>query len=124
MYNRYRVGAYALLTEVLPFRLGPNVTPMTIAKDAKCMKFMCHTACQTLLTSIWKQDMALNTKWLLFPLFMIFPINLFTIHFKLDNLSLYKKFGSKSKKQIVQKPEKKTNESKHILYKNKASQIV
>jgi hypothetical protein len=47
MYAMDDEGAYRVLVSELPFDLGPYVTPLVIADDAKAMEFMSQGCCQT-----------------------------------------------------------------------------
>ena len=89
MYEMSREDAYASLVALLPFRWSQNVTPLSIADSAECMRFMGHACCQTLLQLIWMHYMDLDTaSWKLLPVFAFFPfINIPMITFDEDNLS-------------------------------------
>lgn len=61
MYEADAEGAYRVLVSELPFDLGPYITPLVIADDAKAMKFMSQGGCQTYLQRVWKGNMVVET---------------------------------------------------------------
>jgi hypothetical protein len=76
MYAMDDEGAYRVLVSELPFDLGPYITPLVIADDAKAMEFMSQGCCQTYLQRIWKGNMAVET-----PLWTVLFIYLFNYLF-------------------------------------------
>lgn len=61
MYDLDPRGAHEVLISELPLDLGPYVTPLVIANDAKAMDFMSHACCQTLFQKVWKGHMGMET---------------------------------------------------------------
>ena len=64
LYDLNRKEAYSSLVAAVPFNWGQDVTPISIADDAKAMRFMGHACCQTFLDLVWMKYMELDThKW-------------------------------------------------------------
>ena len=53
IYENKKEDAHRNLLARIPFQLGRAITPLSIANDAQCMKFMGHVSCQTLLHVVW-----------------------------------------------------------------------
>ena len=88
MYEMSREETYASLVAQLPFRWSQNVTPLSLADSAECMKFMGHASCQTFLNLIWMRYMDLDTAaWKLLPIFAFCPLNILMITFDEGNIS-------------------------------------
>ena len=89
MYETNRNAAYTSLVSHLPFHLSRNVTPLSLADDAMCMRVIGHLCSQTLLILIWMNHLNVDTHPLKFlPIFTILPfINLPFITVDEDSLS-------------------------------------
>jgi len=61
MYDLDHEGSYRVLISELPFGLGPYVTPLVIADDARAKDFMSQGCCQTYLQRVWKGNMGVDT---------------------------------------------------------------
>lgn len=89
LYEANRHEAYTSLTAHLPFRLSHNVTPLSLADDAVCMRVTGHPCAQTLLILIWMNHLNIDTHpFKLLPIFTLLPfLNLPFITVDPDSLS-------------------------------------
>ena len=74
IYEVNRNEAYTTLISHLPFRLSHNVTPLSLADDAECMRVIGHPCAQTLLILIWMNHVNIDIHWFkLCPIFTLLP---------------------------------------------------